>query len=73
MRMFDIYLYEGEKVLYRIGLAILKMKEKQLFNLHKFEEIMFFMKKPIDKKDEDKFITIANSFTFSKKMINVEI
>ena len=28
MRMFDIYLYEGEKVLYRIGLAILKMKEK---------------------------------------------
>ena len=51
--MFDIYLYEGEKVLYRIGLAILKMKEKQLFNLNKFEEIMFFMKKPIDKNDED--------------------
>ena len=69
--MFDIYLYEREKVLYRIGLAILKMKEKKLFRLNKFEEIMFFMKAPINKNDEDEFIEIANSFTFSKKMINV--
>ena len=65
--MFDIYLYEGEKVLYRIGLAILKMKEKKLFRLNKFEEIMFFMKALIKMNE---FIEI-NSFTFSKKMINV--
>ena len=29
------------------------------------------MKAPINKNDEDEFIEIANSFTFSKKMINV--
>ena len=28
MRMFDIYLFEGEKTLFRAGLAILKIKEK---------------------------------------------
>ena len=33
---------------------------------------MFFMKKPIEKTLEDSFIQIANSYTFSKKMINVQ-
>ena len=28
MRMFDLYLYEGEKILFRTGLTILKIKEK---------------------------------------------
>lgn len=37
MRIFDVYLYEGEKILFRAGLAILKIKEKELSNLNDFE------------------------------------
>ena len=50
MRMFDIYFYEGEKTLFRAGLAILKIKEKQLLAMDDFEDIMLCLKENIQKK-----------------------
>ncbi len=72
MRIFDVYLYEGEKILFRAGLAILKIKEKELSNLNDFEEIMMNLKEIIQKNQEEEFIKImTKDFTFSKKTLNV--
>ena len=45
--MLDIYFYEGEKTLFRAGLAVLKMKEKQLLEFDCFEDIMIYLKENI--------------------------
>ena len=35
-----MYLLEGEKILYRVALQILKIKKKKLKTLHQFEDII---------------------------------
>lgn len=69
-RIFDSFLLEGFKIIYRISIALFKLKEKEILN--SFEGLIDIM--PIIKNiflgiDVDKLIQVAFSFNFSRKYI----
>lgn len=62
----------GYKILYRTGLAILKLKECEILQLHSMEGLMMNLKELKGKiEDEDGFIKIANGFAFTRSDIKV--
>ena len=69
LRILDIFLLEGYKILYRIALAILKLKEKAFFLKPEMDEILMELKDFSTKEweDEDLVIKTALSFKFSRK------
>ena len=69
MRIWDIYLVEGRKTIFRIALAILKLNEKELLNAE-MEELFGILKEYKAKVDLDKLLKIALNFTFSHKLID---
>ena len=68
MRIWDIYLVEGRKTLFRIALAILKINEKELMEAE-MEGLFSVLREFKDNVDVDKLLKVAFSFTFSKKVI----
>ena len=71
VRIFDTFLFEGFKVIYRFALAFLKMKEKQFTKgkpgiVHTMEVI----KKCFEDIDIEALFKVAFSFHLSKKHIN---
>lgn len=72
LRTFDIFLLEKWKIIYRVGLTILKHHEAAILRAQGFDEIMVALKN-IDvfaEMDEDQFFSTANNqFIFSKKKI----
>ena len=72
LRIVDIFLLEERKIIYRIGLAILKLKKGLILDKKAgFEEIMLDLKnfEGTEWKDPDLLIKTANSFKFSKKWL----
>lgn len=71
VRIFDTFLYEGFKVIYRFSLAFLKMKEKQFIKGKPgIVNTMEIMKKCFEDIDIDALFKVAFSFHLSKKHIN---
>ena len=70
VRIFDTFIYEGYKVIYRFALAFLKMKEKELVNGKPgIIYTMDVMKKIFENIDIETLFKIAFSFHLSKKHI----
>ena len=70
VRIFDCYLLEGEKIIYRIGLAILKSNENELLKVRHFEEFMENLRNCTKNiKDIEQFLKMAFDFSFSRSHI----
>ena len=70
VRVFDCYLLEGEKILYRVALALFKLKENEILNSKKFESIMEILKnltKEVGSADE--LLKTAFDFSLSRNDI----
>ena len=71
----DIFLSEGFKILNRVGLALLKYREKEILQTEDLPELMCVLKdfEKFKTIDIDKFLITAHSFTFSRKLMDVNI
>lgn len=71
LRIMDIFLLEGFKIIYRIGLAIFKLKEKKLMAASDSDEIIMELKEFQNQRfeDEDLVIKTALKFKCSRKGI----
>jgi len=71
-RIFDIFLIEGEKTLYRCALAILHYKQEGFIERNDFELGLFYLKDNSNFGiiEHDQFIlTMVSKFTFSRIFI----
>ena len=70
VRIFDVFLFEGYKVIYRFALAFLKMKEKAFINNKKgIFYSMNTVKQLFDDIDIDELFKVAFSFSLSRTHI----
>ena len=70
MRLIDIFLFEGYKVIYRFALAFLKMKEKYFINNNKgIFYSMNTIKQLFDDLNIDEIFKVAFSFRLSRSHI----
>ncbi len=44
LRTFDIFFFEGWKIIFRVSLAIIKNKEKEILEARSFDKIMQILK-----------------------------
>ena len=65
LQIFDIYLINGEYVLFQIGLSILKILEDELKNMT-ISQILNLLKRLPDKYKKEKFFEIFNNFNSIK-------
>lgn len=71
LRIIDIFFFEKWKIMYRVSLTILKLKEKRILTATSFEDVYFILKdfSEYNTKNvihENKFFKIAcNDFIFS--------
>ena len=71
VRIFDCYLLEGEKIIYRIALALFKLKENYLLKGKSFESVMEKMKLLTNEiKNPDILLETAFNFSLSRKDIS---
>lgn len=69
-RIFDCLLLEGVKIIYRISLALIKLKEEKLLACKEMEEIMMELKDIVsDDIDVEELLKIAFGFSLSRKDI----
>ena len=67
VRIFDCYLLEGEKIIFRAALAILKLNEDELIRAKHFETFMESLRNCTNKiKDPELFLKTAFKFSFSR-------
>ena len=73
VRLFDTFLFEKFKILYRVALAIIKIKEKKLLQCKTMDKVMECLKtfKEPEFQDDDKFIEICFKLSLSRKDIDV--
>ena len=73
VRIFDIFFNEKFKILYRVALAILKIKEAEILACKSCDSILMILKNYENNefKDEDQFIKIAKGFSFKTALIKV--
>ena len=70
VRIFDCYLLEGEKIIFRIALALFKMKEKEILNENTFESIMEILRNATRGViNEEELLKVAFDFSFSRNDI----
>jgi hypothetical protein len=72
VRIFDVFLLEGQKILYRIALAVLKIKEDKILNKKGFDEVMVFMKNLFESITADDLFARAFKFSISRDHIAVK-
>ena len=65
LQIFDIYLINGEYVLFQIGLSILKILEDELKNMT-ISQILNLLKRLPDKYKKEKFFEVFNNFNSIK-------
>lgn len=65
----DIFLLEGFKIIYRVGLTILKIKKKKILQSKSMDDLMLELRNFSGEvwSDEDFIIKTALSFKFSGK------
>lgn len=68
VRIWDIFMIEGRKTLYRVALAMFKINEKALLQ-QEVEGIFSCMRSFQENINPDQLIKVALSFKFSKKLI----
>lgn len=71
VRIFDVFLLEGEKIFYRIALAILKMNEDKLLSAKSFEDVLGKLKFLYDSINIEELFTKAFKFSISKDHLKV--
>ena len=72
VRIFDTFLLEGFKVIYRFSLAILKIKEKELTNNNEGVDSIFLALTNVSKNiDVEELFKTAFGFGLSKKEIEI--
>lgn len=69
VRVFDALMFEGFKVMYRISLGLLKLKQKSLLLSNKFEEILLLLKNISIGIDLDELFKCAFDFSLSRNEI----
>jgi len=69
VRLFDFFLCEGMKVIYRLGLALLKINEQKFLRAKQLEEVMAVFKTAYDIADAEELFSIAFDFSISRKHI----
>lgn len=70
VRIWDVYLVEGRKTIFRVGLAILKLLEKRLLT-GELGEMFILFRDFRNEVDVDVLLNIAlNEFTFSKSALD---
>lgn len=69
VRFFDVFLLEGEKVLYRFALATLKLSESKLISQRNFEGILGIFKNIFVGIDEESIMGIAFGFDIYRSEI----
>lgn len=70
VRIWDIYIFEGEKTIYRIAIAILQKNEDELM-AKEFEDLMIVIKNMYKIKDIDELITDALSLKITNSILQV--
>ena len=71
VRIFDIFLLEGYKVIYRFALAFLKLKEdKFMEGKDGLASIMQTINECMDNVEIDKMLKIAFGFSISRNLIS---
>ena len=74
VRLIDCLLFERNKIIYRVALAILKIKQKKIVKAKSMEEMMALFKEykePEFFDSDDKFMKIAFGFNLSRAEIRV--
>jgi len=68
VRIWDIYLVEGRKTIFRVGLAILKLLEKKLMTAELGDMFIIFREFRSEVKT-DVLLKTALDYTFSKSVL----
>jgi len=73
VRLFDSFLFESFKIIYRIGLTIIKIKEKKLLTCRNMDDVLVHLKNFEEPEfhDDDAFIDIAFGIKLQRKEIEV--
>jgi hypothetical protein len=66
VRIFDIFLLEGDKILYRMALAIFKYNEERLLKAKSFDAIMGMMRSLYENIKVDEIMSYAYKFSIAK-------
>ena len=69
LRIMDCYLFEGIKVIHRISLALLALKENEILKQKKYLEIMEIIRAATDNIDIDRLFKKSFGFSISRKEI----
>ncbi|KAJ8751881.1 hypothetical protein K2173_026085 [Erythroxylum novogranatense] len=68
LRIWDVFLYEGVKIVFKVGLALLKYCHDDLVKLP-FEKLIHALRNfPEDAMDPDRLLPMAYSFKVSKRL-----
>ena len=71
VRIFDVYLLEGQKVIYRIALALMKTHEEKILKGKHMEDVLTAMKVISDNIDVEDLMTKAFDFSISRSHLKV--
>ena len=69
VRIFDTFILEGYKVIYRFSLAFLKLKEQKIIECSKMETIFKILKDCFENVDIEELFKIAFGYNFRRKEI----
>lgn len=71
VRFFDVFLLEGRKIIYRFGLALLKLRENDFINAKKggISSVMTIIHEIYSNLDLDTLLKVAFKFSISKSFI----
>lgn len=68
LRVWDMFFNEGWKIMFRVAIALLKREELRLLSLP-YEEVLLFLKAPIQVDDCERFIQEALSVKFKTALL----
>jgi hypothetical protein len=69
VRIFDIYLLDGQKTIYRFGLALLELNEKKIIGAKVIDEIMEMSKSMDNGLNIEEVVTRACGYKISKRRL----
>ena len=71
VRIFDCFLLEGEKIIYRVALALFKLKEKNIIKKKNFEDVMEILKS-INNETKNPDLLLQTAFGFSLSRTDIK-
>lgn len=72
VRVFDVFLTEGIKVIYRLGLALIKLNQEKILKAKQLEDIMEIFKELYEVSDREELFSVAFGFGISRKHLEVK-